>query len=158
MRKKQRFENLVTLSLAECRGTWTETVSRDFRPLVFFHKSIVPRPLSNTLKYFRILCWIRGDIRDYVLRYIVRSHDYPLCNIALSRLRAMQPSGEFLLKIFAIEIRLDCIARGSSAILVEKNSALCNLARSQNCIARSQLTELWLCATAFKATIKQIRP
>jgi hypothetical protein len=31
-----------------------------------FHKSIVPRPLSNTLKYFRI----RGDIREYVLCYI----------------------------------------------------------------------------------------
>jgi hypothetical protein len=77
---------------------------------------------------------------------IARSHDSPwLCNIALSRLRAMQHNAESLLKIFSIEIRLDCIARSSSAILGEKNSALC-------CIARSQLTERWLCATAFKAT------
>jgi hypothetical protein len=69
--------------------------------LWFFHKSIVPRPLSNTLKYFRILFRIRGDIREYMLCYIARSHDSPpcciarshdspLCNIALSRLRAMQ--------------------------------------------------------------------
>jgi hypothetical protein len=65
----------------------------------------------------------------------------------------MQHSAEFLLKIFSIEIRLDCIARISSAILGGKNSALCNIARShdsalccmaqsQNCIERSQLTEL----------------
>jgi hypothetical protein len=76
-----------------------ETVSRDFRPLNFFQKSIAPRPLSNTLKYFRILF---RDIRDYVLCYISQSHDSPLCCIALSRLRAMQHSAEFLLKIFSI--------------------------------------------------------
>jgi hypothetical protein len=35
------------------------------------------------------------------------------------------------------------------------DSPLCCIVRSQNCIARSQLTELWLCATAVKATIKQ---
>jgi hypothetical protein len=40
-----------------------ETVSRDFRPLVFFHISTAPRPLINTLKYFRILFRIRGAIR-----------------------------------------------------------------------------------------------
>jgi hypothetical protein len=40
-----------------------ETVSRDFRPLVFFHKSTSPRPLINTLKYFRILFRIRGATR-----------------------------------------------------------------------------------------------
>jgi hypothetical protein len=51
----------------------------------------------------------------------------------------MQQSVEFLLKIFPIGIRLDCIARCSSAIL---QSAI-------------QLTELRLCATAFKATIYQ---
>jgi hypothetical protein len=38
----------------------------------------------------------------------------------LSRLRAMQHSEEFLLKIFSIEIRLDCIARSLLAILGEK--------------------------------------
>jgi hypothetical protein len=35
--------------------------------LWFFHKSIVPRPLHNTLKYFRILFRIPGDICEYVL-------------------------------------------------------------------------------------------
>jgi hypothetical protein len=147
--------------------------SNEIFDLWFFHKSIATRPLSNTLKYFRI----RGDIREYVLCYIVRSRDSPLCNIALSRLHAMQHSAEFLLKIFSIEIRLYCKGRSSSAILGEKNSALCNIERSHdsalcnlarsydsalcciaqslNCIARSQLTELWLCATAFKTTIEQ---
>jgi hypothetical protein len=97
----------------------------------FFHKSIVPRPLHNTLKYFQILFRIRGDIREHVLCYIARSHDSPLCcmarshdsplcNIALSRICAKQHSAEFLLKIFSIEIRLDCIARSSSVILGEK--------------------------------------
>jgi hypothetical protein len=54
----------------------------------------------------------------------------------------MLHSVEFLLKIFCIEIRLDCIARSLSAIPGEKNSALCNIARSHDsalcCIARSQ--------------------
>jgi hypothetical protein len=114
---------------------------------------------------------------DSPLRCIARSHDSSQYNIALSRLRAMQHSMEFLLKIFSIEIMLEFIARISSAILGEKNSTLCNIARShdsapcnlarshdsalcciarsQNCIAQNQLTELWLCATAFKSTIKQ---
>jgi hypothetical protein len=67
---------------------------------------------------------IRGDIREYVLCYIARSHDSLLCciershdsllcNIVLSQLHAMQHSVEFSLKIFSIEIRLDCIARSS---------------------------------------------
>jgi hypothetical protein len=43
--------------------TFKETVSRDFLPLVFFHKSTAPRPLTNTLKYFRILFRILGAIR-----------------------------------------------------------------------------------------------
>jgi hypothetical protein len=38
-----------------------ETVSRDFRQF-FPHKSTGPRPLVNTLKYFRIPFRIRGDI------------------------------------------------------------------------------------------------
>jgi hypothetical protein len=49
-----------------------ETVSRDFRPQFFFHKSMAPRALINTLKYFRILFRIRGENCDYVLtqRYV----------------------------------------------------------------------------------------
>jgi hypothetical protein len=51
--------------------TLKETISRDFRPQ-FFHKSMAPRALINTLKYFRILFRIRGENRDYVLtqRYV----------------------------------------------------------------------------------------
>jgi hypothetical protein len=142
-----------------------ETVSQGF-DLWFFHKSIVPRPLSNTLKYFQILFWICGDICEYVICCIAWSHDSPLRNIALSRLHAIQHRTKFLLKIFSIEIRLDCIVQSLSVILGEKKPWLCNLAwshdstlyciaQSQNCIAQSQLTELWLCATTFKATIKQ---
>jgi hypothetical protein len=53
-------------------GRLKETVSRDFRPQFFFHKSMAPRALINTLKYFRILLRIRGENRDYVLtqRYV----------------------------------------------------------------------------------------
>jgi hypothetical protein len=80
--------------------------SHEIFGLCFFHKSIVPRPLSDTLKCFQILLRIRGDIREYVLCYIAWSHDSPLRNIALSRLRAKQHSAECLLKIFSIEIRL----------------------------------------------------
>jgi hypothetical protein len=57
---------------------------------------------------------------DFPLCCIAQSHDAPLCNIVLRRLCVMHHSGEFLLKIFSIEIRLDCIARSSSAILVVK--------------------------------------
>jgi hypothetical protein len=53
---------------------------------------------------------------------------------------------KYFVKIFSIEIRLDCIARSLSAILGETKSALCDLAWSHDsvlcCIARSQLTEL----------------
>jgi hypothetical protein len=44
-----------------------ETASRDFRRL-FFHKSTVPKPLVNTLKYFRIPFQIRGDIRPQTVK------------------------------------------------------------------------------------------
>jgi hypothetical protein len=47
----------------------------------FFHKLTVPKPMSKTLKYFRILFRIRGDISEYVLCYIACSHDSPLCCI-----------------------------------------------------------------------------
>jgi hypothetical protein len=46
--------------------------------LLYFQKSIVPRPLSYTRKYIRILFRIRGDIREYVLCYIVQSHLYTM--------------------------------------------------------------------------------
>jgi hypothetical protein len=42
------------------------TVSRDFRPLVFFHQKIPPRPLIHALKYFRIFLRIRRDMNEYV--------------------------------------------------------------------------------------------
>jgi hypothetical protein len=69
--------------------TFKETVSRDFR---LFHKSSGPRPLVNTLKYFRIL----GDIRPQNVE---------------NRLRAMQHSAEsqnFRIKVQSKEC---CIAR-----------------------------------------------
>jgi hypothetical protein len=42
------------------------TVSRDFRPSIF-RQSITPRPLINTLKYFRTLFQIRPAIYENVL-------------------------------------------------------------------------------------------
>jgi hypothetical protein len=46
-------------------GAFKGTVSRDFRPSVF-RQSITPRPLINTLKYFRFLFQIRRAITEYV--------------------------------------------------------------------------------------------
>jgi hypothetical protein len=55
-----------------------ETASRDFRPL-FFHKSILPWPPSNSSKLFFELCFkFAGDIREYMLCYTARSHDSAL--------------------------------------------------------------------------------
>jgi hypothetical protein len=95
----------------------------------FFHKSIVPRPFSNTLKYFRILPRIRGDIREYVLCCRARSHESPLCCIARSHDSPL--CAECLFKIFSIRIRLDCIARSSSAILKKKLRAMQHRAESK---------------------------
>jgi hypothetical protein len=47
----------------------------------FVHKSTAPRPLVNTLKYFRIPFRIRGDIRPQTIEKI----DSALCNIARSQ-------------------------------------------------------------------------
>jgi hypothetical protein len=46
--------------------------SHEIFDLHFFHKSMAPRALINTLKYFRILFRFRGENRDYVLtqRYV----------------------------------------------------------------------------------------
>jgi hypothetical protein len=46
--------------------------SHEIFDLNFFYKSMAPRALINTLKYFRILFRIRGENRDYVLtqRYV----------------------------------------------------------------------------------------
>jgi hypothetical protein len=33
----------------------------------YFHQSITPRSQMNTLKYFRILFWIRWEINENVL-------------------------------------------------------------------------------------------
>jgi hypothetical protein len=63
-----------------------ETVSRDFRPLVFFHQTIPSRPLIHILKYFRILLRIRLDINEYVLSRAMPSYDPALCGIALDQL------------------------------------------------------------------------
>jgi hypothetical protein len=95
----ERIQNIDTyyaaLALAKkMTPLLKETVSRDFRPLGFFINQLSLGLWVTALKYFRILYLIRGDIREYVLCYIARSHDSPLCNIALSRLRAMQHSAE----------------------------------------------------------------
>jgi hypothetical protein len=60
-----------------------ETVSRDFDP-IFFHKSMAPRALINTLKYFRILLRFRAEISEFIFSCIARSSDSALCNIARS--------------------------------------------------------------------------
>jgi hypothetical protein len=46
--------------------------SHEIFDLHFFHKSMAPRALINTLKYFRILFRFRGENRHYVLtqRYV----------------------------------------------------------------------------------------
>jgi hypothetical protein len=46
--------------------------SHEIFDLHFFHKSMAPRALINTLKYFQILFRFRGENRDYVLtqRYV----------------------------------------------------------------------------------------
>jgi hypothetical protein len=48
--------------------------SHEIFDLHFFHKSMAPRALINTLKYFRNLFRFRGENRDYVLtqRYVAQ--------------------------------------------------------------------------------------
>jgi hypothetical protein len=52
---------------SEVSGIAIQTVlkrqSHEISDLWFFHKSITPRPLINSLKYFRILFRIRGTSR-----------------------------------------------------------------------------------------------
>jgi hypothetical protein len=52
--------------------------------LHFFHKSIAPRALINTLKYFLILFRFRAEISKFILACIARSRDSALRNIARS--------------------------------------------------------------------------
>jgi hypothetical protein len=47
--------------------------SHEIFDLCFLHTSTVPRPPINTLKYFRILFRIRGNIREYVLQHSAES-------------------------------------------------------------------------------------
>jgi hypothetical protein len=47
----------------------------------FFHKSMAPRALINTLKYVRILFIFRTEISEFMLFCIARSRDSALCNI-----------------------------------------------------------------------------
>jgi hypothetical protein len=68
-------------------------VSRDFRSL-FFHQSILSKPLFIAVTNFRISFRICGDNREYVfiIRYadnsalchIAHKHDFSLCRIAKS--------------------------------------------------------------------------
>jgi hypothetical protein len=44
--------------------SFKESLTRDFRLKVFFHKSVSPGPLSISLGPFRIFSKIRGDIRE----------------------------------------------------------------------------------------------
>jgi hypothetical protein len=52
--------------------------------LHFFHKSMTPRALINTLKYFLILFRFCAGINEFILTCIARSRDSALCNIARS--------------------------------------------------------------------------
>jgi hypothetical protein len=63
------FNSLLTFQ-ANLLFRLKETASRDVRPLVF-SKSITPRHLISTLKYFLFLVRIRRDIRlqTFVQRY-----------------------------------------------------------------------------------------
>jgi hypothetical protein len=58
--------------------------SHEIFDLHFFHKSMAPRALINTLKYFRILFRFRAEISEFILTCIARSRDSALCNIARS--------------------------------------------------------------------------
>ncbi len=49
--------------LAVRRRLFKESLTRDFRDQIFFHKSVSPGPLSIPLGPFRIFSKIRGDIR-----------------------------------------------------------------------------------------------
>jgi hypothetical protein len=77
--------------------------------------SASPKIFSNSVPNLR-----RYSRLCAMLCCLARSHDSPLCNNALSRLRAMQHSAEFLLKIFSIEIMLYCIARSRRQFLERK--------------------------------------
>jgi hypothetical protein len=44
-----------------------ERQSHEIFDLHFFHKSIAPRALINTLKYFRILFRFRAEISEFIL-------------------------------------------------------------------------------------------
>jgi hypothetical protein len=58
--------------------------SHEIFDLHFFHKSMAPRALINTLKYFLILFRFRAEISEFILTCIAQSHDSALCNIARS--------------------------------------------------------------------------
>jgi hypothetical protein len=58
--------------------------SHEIFDLHFFNKSMAPRALINTLKYFRILFRFRTEISEFILTCIARSRDSALCNIARS--------------------------------------------------------------------------
>jgi hypothetical protein len=47
--------------------------SHDIFDLHFFHKSMAPRALINTLKYFQILFRFRAEISEIILTCIARS-------------------------------------------------------------------------------------
>jgi hypothetical protein len=65
--RKRQSHTILEANGVDVNSSWRtvfkETVSRDFWPLVFFHKLSTPRPLINTLKYFRILFRIRRASR-----------------------------------------------------------------------------------------------
>jgi hypothetical protein len=81
------FRVTVILFVASAAHIWARSLKRlsheifDFH---FLHKSMAPRALINTLKYFRILFRFRPEISEFVLTCIARSRDSALCNIARS--------------------------------------------------------------------------
>jgi hypothetical protein len=58
--------------------------SHEIFDLHFFHKSMAPMALINTLKYFLILFRFRAEINEFILTCIALSRDSALCNIARS--------------------------------------------------------------------------
>jgi hypothetical protein len=73
-----RSQNCMTWSqltnLRRCATAFKGTLTRDFRPLVFFHQTTPPRPLIHGLKPFSIWISIRRENRLCNRRSLVNPH------------------------------------------------------------------------------------
>jgi hypothetical protein len=114
------------VSLPSAYISFKETVSRDFRPPFFCHKSIAPRALINTLKCLLILFRFRAEISEFILTCIVRSRDSALCKRGVFRILyqvKLAPSDGFA--VVNIALSHDSTLCN---ITLSHDSALCNIA------------------------------